>query len=110
MQYMISLKIFIFVFYNMFSYFNSSRVESADLRIKKLSDISLHYSTIAKRDCAAIQCSPLSVIVRYSETVLTTVCPRSSDPFYMVNYYIKGVTPSWTVTFNFTAFPTPANF
>ena len=35
MQYMISLKIFIFVFYNMFSYFNSSRVESADLRIKK---------------------------------------------------------------------------
>ena len=25
-----------------------------------------------------------------------TVCPRSSDPFYIVGYYIKWVTTSWT--------------
>ena len=25
-----------------------------------------------------------------------TVCPRSSDPFYVVSYYIKWVTTSWT--------------
>ena len=26
----------------------------------------------------------------------TTVCPRSSDPFYIVSYYKKWVTTSWT--------------
>ena len=26
----------------------------------------------------------------------TTVCPRSSDPFYTVTYYMKWVTTSWT--------------
>ena len=25
-----------------------------------------------------------------------TVCPRSSDPFYVVTYYINWVTTSWT--------------
>ena len=25
-----------------------------------------------------------------------TICPRSSDPFYKVTYYIKWVTTSWT--------------
>ena len=25
-----------------------------------------------------------------------TVCPRSSDPFYVVTHYIKWVTTSWT--------------
>ena len=25
-----------------------------------------------------------------------TVCPRSSDPFYLVTYFIKWVTTSWT--------------
>ena len=25
-----------------------------------------------------------------------TVCPRGSDPFYIVSYYIKWVTSSWT--------------
>ena len=30
-----------------------------------------------------------------------TVCPGSSDPFYVVTYYIKWVTTSWThSTFN----------
>ena len=27
---------------------------------------------------------------------VVTVCPRSSDPFYIVSYYMKGVTTSWT--------------
>ena len=27
---------------------------------------------------------------------LTTVCPGSSDPFYVVTYYIKLVNTSWT--------------
>ena len=26
----------------------------------------------------------------------TTVCPRSSDPFFIVSYYIKWITTSWT--------------
>ena len=26
----------------------------------------------------------------------TTVCPRSSDPFYMVTYYMKWVSTTWT--------------
>ena len=29
-------------------------------------------------------------------TVLYTVCPRSSDQFYILTYYIKWVTTSWT--------------
>ena len=28
--------------------------------------------------------------------VLSTICPRSSDPFYIVTYYMKRVTTSWT--------------
>ena len=36
-----------------------------------------------------------------------TVCPRSSYPFYVVTYYIKWVTTSWThsvyISFPFTA-------
>ena len=28
--------------------------------------------------------------------ILYTVCPRSSDPFYIVTYYTKLVTTSWT--------------
>ena len=27
---------------------------------------------------------------------LQTVCPRSSDPFLIVRYYIKWITNSWT--------------
>ena len=27
---------------------------------------------------------------------ILTMCPRSSDPFYIVTYYIKLVTTSWT--------------
>ena len=27
---------------------------------------------------------------------LLTVCPRSGDPFYIITYYIKWVTASWT--------------
>ena len=30
-----------------------------------------------------------------------TVCPRSSDPFYIVSYYIKLVTISWTCSMIF---------
>ena len=29
-------------------------------------------------------------------SITTTVCPRSSDPFYIVGYYITWVTTSWT--------------
>merc|ERR1740128_412471 len=30
--------------------------------------------------------------------IFTTVCPRSSYPFYIVIYYSKWVTTSWTHT------------
>ena len=29
-----------------------------------------------------------------------TACPRSSDPFYIVTYYIKLVTTPWTYSIN----------
>ena len=32
-----------------------------------------------------------------------TVCPRSSDPFYILSYYIKWVTISWTYSTFFTS-------
>ena len=28
--------------------------------------------------------------------ITTTVCPRSSDQFYIVTYYLKWVNTSWT--------------
>ena len=31
-----------------------------------------------------------------SHIYIYTVCPRSSDPFYIVSYNIKWVTTSWT--------------
>ena len=27
---------------------------------------------------------------------MSTVCPKSCNPFYIVNYYIKWITTSWT--------------
>ena len=36
------------------------------------------------------------VLIRFIYKTLFTVCPRSSDPFYIVSYYIKWVTTSWT--------------
>ena len=30
------------------------------------------------------------------QTHLSTVCPRNRDPFYIVTYYIKWITTSWT--------------
>ena len=34
---------------------------------------------------------------RGAETGLYTICPRISDSSYMVRYYIRWVTTSWTV-------------
>ena len=37
-------------------------------------------------------------VVWYSHRIdSTTVCPGSSDPFYIVTHYIEWVTTSWTV-------------
>ena len=38
------------------------------------------------------------IIEQFSRSIagLHTVCPRSSDPFYIVSRYIKRVTTSWT--------------
>ena len=36
----------------------------------------------------------------------STVCPGSSDPFYMVTYYLKWVTTSWTYSSAFIALNT----
>ena len=37
-----------------------------------------------------------SLVKEYLEMEPVTVCPRSSDPFYIVIYYKKWVTTSWT--------------
>ena len=41
--------------------------------------------------------------------LICTICPGSSDPFYIVTYYIKWVTTSWTHSISFAppdvAFP-----
>ena len=38
---------------------------------------------------------------------IATVCPKSSNPFHIVNYYIKWVTTSWTDGKSYT---TPKNY
>ena len=35
-------------------------------------------------------------VKKYSFSYSTTVCPGSSDPFYVVTYYIQWITTSWT--------------
>ena len=37
-----------------------------------------------------------AIFSQYGEAKHTTVCPRSSDPFHIVSYYIKCLTTSWT--------------
>ena len=39
---------------------------------------------------------PYILIDKKAGPGLYTVCPKSSDPFYMISYYIKWVTTSWT--------------
>ena len=34
--------------------------------------------------------------MRERERVRYTICPGNSDPFYIVSYYIRWVTTSWT--------------
>ena len=43
------------------------------------------------RDCLSLKCRWLL----FCNLVSYSVCPRSSDPFYIVTYYIKWVTTSW---------------
>ena len=37
-----------------------------------------------------------SLLFYMKTSICSTVCPRSSDPFYTVTYYIKWITTSWT--------------
>ena len=37
-----------------------------------------------------------NTLIKKNLIVNYTVSPRSSDPFYVVSYYIKWVTTSWT--------------
>ena len=39
---------------------------------------------------------PIMVFTDHRTDGSYTVCPGSSDPFYIVTYYIKWVTTSWT--------------
>ena len=32
----------------------------------------------------------------FNSATVSTICPGSSDPFYIVSYYMKLVTTSWT--------------
>ena len=40
---------------------------------------------------------------RMTDTAFHTVCPGSSDPFYILPYYIKLVTTSWTYSRNYSS-------
>ena len=40
--------------------------------------------------------SGISWYLKSGKKNVTTVCPGSSDPFYIVSYYIKWVITSWT--------------
>ena len=48
------------------------------------------------RDVSRRHSPSLSKLFRTLQKYVITVCPRSSDPFYIVTYYIKWVTTSWT--------------
>ena len=37
-----------------------------------------------------------ALTIVYFDYIEYTVCPGSSDPFYIVTYYMKSVTTSWT--------------
>ena len=38
----------------------------------------------------------MNIIVFYFPDLYLAICPISSDPFYIVSYYIKWCTTSWT--------------
>ena len=52
--------------------------------------ITSYFFACRKRTAAGIIQNKISVWKKY------TVCSKSSDPFYVVTYYIKWVTTSWT--------------
>ena len=42
----------------------------------------------------------MQVGMPHRDAPFDTVCPRSSAPFYVITYYIKWVTTSWTYSNN----------
>ena len=46
----------------------------------------------------------LNVFLKSKFKEACTVCPGSSDPFYIVTYYIKWVTTSWTMDIRIVIF------
>ena len=81
---------------------------SATLMYRKVLHEVLYKMSPYKKGCSIILSRPVKVPVdgrgvqgKRSQMTLqcfkcVTVCPRNSDPFYIVTYYIKGVTTSWT--------------
>ena len=51
-----------------------------------------HYILKNVQDFFNIYCVILWMVGNFSDTL----CPKSSDPFYIVTYYIKWVTTHWT--------------
>ena len=78
------------------------KIQEGNLSIKVI--LALHYysvkhtvcprsSVILKSICTEHPIHCIDSIVRH---IIITICPRSSDPFNIVTYFIKWVTTSWT--------------
>ena len=56
----------------------------------------LNFYNSQERNCVFVLQRILKIII------INTLCPRISDPFYVVTYYINVVTTSWTYNTNKT--------
>ena len=70
------------------------------MKVKEMSRQTCHKSkSIDKRE---IKISPYKYKINFLYLFYiccsrkVTVCPKSSDPFHIISYYIKWVTTSWT--------------
>ena len=54
------------------------------------------YDNYSKKKGANMKFTIIFLKIGYFWPRLSTMCPRSSDPFYVVTYYMKLVTTSWT--------------
>ena len=52
----------------------------------------------------SVSCNDCQPLIERDVGRLSAIYPRSSDPFYIVSYYIKWVTTSWTHSKKFLSY------
>ena len=87
----------IFIIY-IYLYFISICIITAiiSLGIWIWTDVSIYRDYLQRRDGRLFLSRLRQRLQPPASTQVSTVCPRSSDPFHIVSYYINWVTSSWT--------------